>query len=80
MSLTINVSSTTKVHMHESATTIADGDRGTVKVRLPKNSPAASLASTLQTLPTVAFQVIDQGPASKADTLRAPTRRRRSWD
>jgi hypothetical protein len=64
MSLTINVSSTTKVHMHEGATTIANGDRGMVKVRLPKNTPAASLATTLTTLPTVAFQVIDQGPAS----------------
>jgi hypothetical protein len=64
VSVTIIVSSVTKVRMHEGATTIADGDRGIVKVRLPKNTPAANLATTLATLPTVAFQVIDQGPAS----------------
>jgi hypothetical protein len=64
LSLIINLSSATKVRMHENATTITDGDRGIVKVRLPKNTPAASLATTLATLPTVAFQVIDQGPAS----------------
>ena len=62
--LTIIVSSTTKVHLHASATTITDGDSGVVKVRLPKSTPAASLATALTTLPTVARQVIDQGPAS----------------
>jgi hypothetical protein len=64
LSLTIIVTWDTKIVLHGNATTIANGDRGVVKVRLPKNTPAASLASTLQTLPTVAFQVIDQGPAS----------------
>jgi hypothetical protein len=62
--LTIIVSSTTKVVMHDGATTIANGDRGVVKVRAPKNTPAANLVATLTTLPTVASQVIDQGPAS----------------
>jgi hypothetical protein len=62
--LVIIVSSTTKVHLHAGATTITDGDKGVVKVRLPKNTPAASLATALTTLPTVARQVIDQGPAS----------------
>jgi len=61
MSLTIIVSSTTK---RDGATTISNGDRGVVKVRAPKNTPAASLVATLTTLPTVAAQVIDQGPAS----------------
>jgi hypothetical protein len=64
LSLTIIVSWGTKVVMHHHATTIADGDRGVVEVRLPKNTPAANLTRTLTTLPTVAFQVIDQGPAS----------------
>src|SRR5690348_7273501 len=47
LSLRIIVSWTTKVVMHHPASTIADGDRGVVKVRLPKNTPAANLANTL---------------------------------
>jgi hypothetical protein len=62
--VTIAVSSTTKVHMHAGATTITDGDKGVVKVRLPKNTPAADLLTTLENAFTVARQVIDQGPAS----------------
>jgi hypothetical protein len=64
LSLRIIVAWDTKVVMHRGATTIANGDRGVVKVRVPKNTPAASLATTLTKLPTVASQVIDQGPAS----------------
>jgi hypothetical protein len=64
LSLTIIVSWTTKVVVRRNATTIANGDRGVVKVRIPKSTPAANLASTLTTLPTVAFQLIDQGPTT----------------
>jgi hypothetical protein len=62
--LTIIVSSTTKVVMHDGATTIGNGDKGIVKVRAPKNTPVANLVATLTTLPTVASQVIDQKAAS----------------
>ena len=62
-SVTIAVSSTTKVVMHDGAT-FTSGDRGVVKIRLPKNTPAANLLTTLQNPATVARQVIDQGPAS----------------
>jgi hypothetical protein len=62
-SVTLAVSSTTKVVMHDGAA-FKSGDRGMVKVRLPKNTPVANLVATLQNAPTVAFQVIDQGPAS----------------
>jgi hypothetical protein len=64
VSVTIAVSSTTKVVMHDGATTITNGDRGLVKVRLPKNTPAANLVATLQDPTTVARQVIDQGATS----------------
>jgi hypothetical protein len=62
-SVTIAVTATTKVVMHDGAT-FTSGDRGVVKVRLPKNTPAANLLTTLQNPATVARQVIDQGPTS----------------
>jgi hypothetical protein len=61
LSVTILVSWDTRVVMHGNATTIADGDSGLVKVRLPKNTLAVDLTRALMTLPTVAAQVIDQG-------------------
>jgi hypothetical protein len=64
VSVTIAVSSTTKVVMHDGATTIGPKDRGLVKVRLPKGTPAADLVATLQNPLTVARQVIDQGTTS----------------
>jgi hypothetical protein len=62
-SVTIAVSTATKVVMHDAAA-FKSGDRGMVKVRLPKNTPATDLVATLQNPATVARQVIDQGPAS----------------
>jgi hypothetical protein len=62
-SVTIAVSSTTKVVMHDGAA-FASGDRGVVKVRLPKNTTGADLLTALANPATVAVQVIDQGPAS----------------
>jgi hypothetical protein len=61
VSVTIIVTWDTKVVMRRNATTIGNGDIGVVKVRLPKNTPAANLTPTLTALPTVAAQVIDQG-------------------
>ena len=58
-SLTVQLSSATKVVLRNGASSISDGDRGIVKVRAPKNVAAADLASTLQA--TNAFQVVDQG-------------------
>jgi hypothetical protein len=63
LSLTIIVTWSTKVVIRGNAATIADGDHGVVEVRLPRNTPAAKLARRLTTLPTVASQVIDRGPA-----------------
>jgi hypothetical protein len=65
VALTIIVTWDTKIVIHRGATTITNGDRGAGKVRLPKNTPAASLVTTLTTLPTFAFQVTDQGPAPR---------------
>jgi hypothetical protein len=63
VSVTIAVSSTTKVVVRGGGT-LQVLDKGIVKVRLPKNTPAANLVSALQDPATVAVQVIDQGPAS----------------
>ena len=54
--LTFSVNSKTNVVL-QNATTVADNDRGIVKVRAPQRSSAA----TLQT--KTALQVIDQGPS-----------------
>lgn len=62
--LTIAVSSATRVVFDNDGSTIADGDNGVVKVRAAKSIAAADLAAAFQAAPTVAFQVIDQGPAS----------------
>jgi hypothetical protein len=64
LAVTIIITWDTKIVLHGNATTIANGDPGLVKVRIPKNTKAANLATTLTTLPTIASQIIDQGPAS----------------
>jgi hypothetical protein len=61
--LAIAVSSSTKVVIHKRSDKIADGDRGIVMVRAPKNIAAGDLAATFSTAPTVAARVIDQGTA-----------------
>jgi hypothetical protein len=53
--LTFPVSSNTNVVLHAGSTTIANGDRGIVKVRGPKGMNAAAAALVVPT------QVIDQG-------------------
>jgi hypothetical protein len=63
LSLRIIISWGTKVVTRRNANTIANGDRGVVKIRLPRNTPAVNLTTTLTTLPTVATEVIDQGRA-----------------
>jgi hypothetical protein len=63
LSLRIIISWGTKVVTRRNANTIANGDRGVVKIRLPWNTPAVNLTTTLTTLPTVATEVIDQGRA-----------------
>jgi hypothetical protein len=57
LTLTFTANSKTNVVLHNGKA-IANGDRGIVKVRAPKNSSA----TTLQT--ETAFQVIDQGASS----------------
>jgi hypothetical protein len=54
------VMSTTKVTLHDGATTITDGDRGIVKIRALKRIDPGALVSTLETTPV--RQIIDQGP------------------
>lgn len=53
------VVATTKVRLHAHSTTIADQDRGVVKVRAAKRIDPSVLASTLQTTPVKA--IIDKG-------------------
>ena len=55
--LTFSVSSKTNIVLHNGKP-VADGDRGIVKIRAPKNASAATLAAT------PAQQVIDQGPST----------------
>jgi hypothetical protein len=54
--LTVTLSSKTNVVLHDGKP-IANGDKGIVKIRAPKNASAATLAAT------PAQQVIDQGPS-----------------
>ena len=59
------VTSGTKVVLQNGATLITNGDRGTVKVRAPKEPKdisASDLVSILTALPV--RQIIDKGPAS----------------
>jgi hypothetical protein len=57
MTLTFTVDSKTTVVLHNDKP-IANGDRGIVKVRAPKNSSATALQTK------TAFQIIDQGVTS----------------
>ncbi len=63
-SLTIAVSSSTKVQLFNGATSLGANEHGIVKVRAAKGLTGAALVTALTTPPTVAFQVIDQGPNS----------------
>ncbi len=59
------VTSGTKISLSNGVTAIADGDRGIVKVRAPrepKTMSGSDLAAVLTALPV--RQVLDQGPAS----------------
>ena len=59
------VTSGTKISLSNGVTVIADGDRGIVKVRAPrepKTMSGSDLAAVLTALPV--RQVLDQGPAS----------------
>lgn len=58
-SLTLGVTSQTKIVLNDGATTITDGDQGVVTVRAAKNVAAADLVTTLQA--ANARQVVDQG-------------------
>jgi len=67
MSLTFTggLASNTKIVLRDGVTVIADGDRGLVKVRAPReprDTSGSDLAAILTTLPV--RQVVDQGPAS----------------
>jgi hypothetical protein len=67
MSLTFTgeVASNTKIVLRDGVTVIADGDRGLVKVRAPReprDTSGSDLAAILTALPV--RQVVDQGPAS----------------
>jgi hypothetical protein len=69
MSLTFTgeVASTTKVVLQDGVTVIADGDRGIVKVRAPKEPKDMSgtdLAAILTALSV--RQIVDKGPASSS--------------
>jgi hypothetical protein len=69
MSLTFTgeVASTTKVVLRDGVTVIADGDRGIVKVRAPKEPKDMSgtdLAAILTALSV--RQIVDKGPASSS--------------
>jgi hypothetical protein len=61
LTFTGQVTVSTKVRLHDGATTIADGDRGIVKVRALKRIDPSALQSTLESTPV--RQIIDQGPA-----------------
>ena len=59
------VTSGTKISLADGVTVVADGDRGIVKVRAPrepKTMSGSDLAAVLTALPV--RQVLDQGPAS----------------
>jgi hypothetical protein len=60
--LTIPVASSTKVTLHSGMTTIADDDRGIVKVKAAKKLAASDLLSTIEA--SNARQIVDQGAAS----------------
>jgi hypothetical protein len=60
--LTFPTDSKTKISLENGVTSIADNDKGIVKVRAPKKIAAADLASTLQTY--TARQIVDQGASS----------------
>jgi hypothetical protein len=60
-SLTLPVSTSTRIVLHSGTTTIADNDNGIVKIRAPKHVAATDLVTTLQA--AMARQVIDQGAA-----------------
>jgi hypothetical protein len=65
LTFTGGVVSNTKVVLPDGVTVIADGDRGIVKLRAPKepkDMSATDLAAILTALPV--RQIIDQGPAS----------------
>jgi hypothetical protein len=67
MSLTFTgeLASTTRVVLHNGVTVIADGDRGLVKIRAPReprDMSGSDLAAALTALSV--RQVVDQGPAS----------------
>ena len=61
LTFTSEVTASTKVQLHDGATTIADTDRGIVKVRALKRIDPSALQSTLESTPV--RQIIDQGPA-----------------
>jgi len=58
-SLTLDVTTRTRVVLHGGATTIADGDGGMVTVRAAKRVAAAGLAAALQS--AAAQRIVDQG-------------------
>jgi hypothetical protein len=60
LTFTGEVVSTTKVTLHDGATTITDGDRGIVKLRALKRIDPSALMATLEATPV--RQIIDQGP------------------
>ncbi len=60
LTFTGQVTVSTKVRLHDGATTISDGDRGIVKVRALKRIDPSALMSTLESTPV--RQIIDQGP------------------
>jgi hypothetical protein len=62
MSLTFPVGPNTKISLENGVSSIADGDRGMVKIKAAKRIAAADLAATLQAI--AARQVIDKGPSS----------------
>jgi len=67
MSLTFTggLASNTKIVLRDGVTVIADGDRGLVKVRAPReprDTSGSDLAAILTALPV--RQVVDQGQAS----------------
>jgi hypothetical protein len=59
MTLTFPVGPTTKILLENGVSTIADGDRGIVKIRAAKRIALAHLAATLQAI--TARQIVDQG-------------------
>ena len=60
LTFTGQVTVSTKVRLHDGATTIGDGDGGIVKVRALKRIDPSTLAATLQATPV--RMIIDQNP------------------